>query len=109
MCSASIYDVFPTWYRFMLQIIRTIVSPTPACSMRSRFLSTRQGKNEFLDFVQYFRTLIAAMQNEPLIKLVHVLVVVEGLRAVPSRTEGFCVHLTTLERDVEIAYNAEYN
>ena len=69
--------------------------------MRSRFLSTRQGKNEFSDYIQELRTLIAAIQIDHLLEVVHVTVFMKGLRTGPARTEVFRVHPTTLEGAVE--------
>ncbi|KAG3116100.1 hypothetical protein PI124_g23337 [Phytophthora idaei] len=37
-----------------------------AYRVRSKFLATRQGKNELVDFVQELRALIAGMAADPL-------------------------------------------
>ena len=77
--------------------------------MRSRFLSTRQGKNELTDYVQELRTLMAAMQSDALPQAVHVTIFMEGLRTGVSRTEVFRVHPSTFEEAVRISLNAEQN
>ena len=71
--------------------------------MRSRFLSTRQGKNELTDYVQELKTLMAAMQSDPLPDTVYVTVFMEGLRTGVARTEVFRVHPSTFEEAVSIA------
>ena len=48
--------------------------------MRSRFLSALQGKKELSDYVQELRTLIAAIQLDPLSEMVLVTIFMEGLR-----------------------------
>ena len=77
--------------------------------MRSCCLSTRQGKNELTDYVQEIRTLMAAMQSDPLPEAVHVTIFMEGLRTGIARTEVFRVRPSTLEEAVRIALNAEHN
>ena len=77
--------------------------------MRSRFLAARQGKKELSDFVQELRTLIAAMQLEPLPEAVLVTIFMEGLCAGVARTEVFRVHPFTFEAAVDVALNAEFN
>ena len=106
---ASIDDAFPTWERFKLPLIRTIGPGNQTYRVRSRFLFTRQGKNELSDYVQELRTLIAAMQRDPLPEVVHVTMIMEGLCPGPDRPEVFCVHPTTLEGAVEIAHKADNN
>ena len=77
--------------------------------MRSRFLASRQGKRELADYVQKLRTLLAAMQLEPLAEAVQVTIFMEGLRAGVARTEVFRVHPQTFEEAVDVALNAEFN
>ena len=77
--------------------------------MLSRFLSTRQGKNELMDYVQELRTLMAAMQSDPLPETVYVTVFMDGLRTGAARTEFFRVHPSPFEEAVSIAQNAEHN
>ena len=77
--------------------------------MRSRFLSTRQGKSELTDYVQELRTLIAAMQLDPLPEVVCVTIFMEGLRNGVARTEVFRVHPSTFDEAVKVALNAEFN
>ena len=77
--------------------------------MRSRFLSTRQGRNESTDYVQELRTLMAAMRSDPLPEAVHVTIFMEGLRTGVTRTEVFRVHPSIFEEAVRIALNAEHN
>ena len=77
--------------------------------MRSSFLSTCQGKKELSDYVQELRTLIAAMQLDPLPKMVLVTIFMEGLRTGVARTELFRVHPTSFEAAVDIALSAKFN
>ena len=55
--------------------------------MRSRFLSVRQGKKEPYDYGQELRTVVAAMQLDPLPEMVLVTIFMEGLRTGVARTE----------------------
>ena len=64
---------------------------TQAYRVRSRLLSTRQGKNEVKDYVQELRTLMAAMQSDPLPEAVHVTIFMKGLLTGIARTEVFRV------------------
>jgi hypothetical protein len=80
-----------------------------AYRVRSRFLSTRQGKKELVDFVQELRTLIAGMAADPLPEVVTVTVFMEGLHTGVARTEVFRVHPTSFEEAVNVALNAEFN
>ena len=77
--------------------------------MCSRFLSTRQGKNELMDYFQELRTLMAAMQSDPLPEAVHVTIFMEGLRTGVARTKVFRVHPSTFEEAVRITLDAEHN
>jgi hypothetical protein len=77
--------------------------------VRSRFLSTRQGKKELVDFVQELRTLITGMAADPLPEVVTVTVFMEGLRTGVARTEVFRVHPASLEEAVNVALNVEFN
>ena len=52
------------------------------------------------------RTLMAAMQSEPLPETVYVTVFMEGLRTGVARTEVFRVHPSTFDEAVQ---NAEHN
>ena len=83
--------------------------PNQAYRVRSRFLSARRGKKELSDYVQELRTLIAAMQLDPLPEMVLVTIFMEGLRTGVARTEVFRVHPTSFESAVDIALNAEFN
>ena len=65
-------------------------------------LSIRQGKNELTDYVQELRTLMAAMQSDPLPGTVYVTVFMEGLRTGVSRTDVFRVHPSTFEKAVSL-------
>ena len=71
--------------------------------MRSRFLFTRQGKNELTDYFQELRTLMDAMQFDPIPETVDVTVFMEGLRTGVARTEVLRVHPSTFEEAVSIA------
>ena len=55
------------------------------------------------------RTLLAAMQLEPLAEAVQVTIYMEGLRAGVARMEVFRVHPQTFEEAVDVALNAEFN
>ena len=83
--------------------------PNQAYCVRSRFLSTGQGKNELTDYVQELRTLMDAMQSEPLPETVYVTVFMEGLHTGVARSKAFRVHTSTFEEAVSIAQNAEHN
>ena len=54
--------------------------PNQAYRVRSRFLSACQGKKKQSDYVQELRTLIFAMQLDPLPEMVLVTIFMEGLR-----------------------------
>ena len=82
--------------------------PNQAYRVRSRF-PTRQVKKELTDYVQELRTLIAAMQQNPLAEEVRVTIFMEGLRTGVARTEVFRVQPSTFEEAVSIAFNAEFN
>ena len=77
--------------------------------MRSRFLASRQGKRELSDYVQELRTLLAAMQLDPLPEAVRVTIFMNGLRTGMARTEVFLDHPSTFEEAMGIALNAELN
>ena len=64
--------------------------------MRSRFLSVRQGKKEPYDYGQELRTVVAAMQLDPLPEMVLVTIFMEGLLTGVARTEVFWVRPTSL-------------
>ena len=91
------------------QFVQVFSPPNRAYRVRSHFLSTRQGKNELTDYVQELRTLMAAMQSDPLPEAVHVTIFMEGLRTDIARTEVFRVHPSTFEEAVRIALSAEHN
>ena len=61
------------------------------------------------DYVQELRTLIAAMQLDPLPESVLVTIFMEGLHTGVVRTEVFRVHPSTFEVAEGIALNAEFN
>ena len=82
--------------------------PNQSYRVRSRFLATRKGKKELSDYVQELRTLIAAMQQDPLAEEVRVTIFMEGLRTGVARTEVFRVQPSTFEEAVSVAFNAEF-
>jgi hypothetical protein len=108
-CGTSVDTAFPSWDELKLQLSRVFSPPNQAYRVRSRFLSTRQGKKELVDFVQELRTLIAGMAADPLPEVVTVTVFMEGLRTGVARTEVFCVHPASFEEAVNVALNAEFN
>uniref|UniRef100_A0AAV1UJA2 Retrotransposon gag domain-containing protein n=1 Tax=Peronospora matthiolae TaxID=2874970 RepID=A0AAV1UJA2_9STRA len=108
-CSTSVDIAFPTWESLKSQLVQVFSPPNQAYRVLSRFLSTHQGKNELSDYVQELRTLMAAMQSDPLPEAVHVTICMEGLRTGIARTEVFRVHPSTFEMAVRIALNAEHN
>ncbi|KAG3066804.1 hypothetical protein PI124_g16260 [Phytophthora idaei] len=83
--------------------------PNQAYRIRSRFLATRQGKKELLDYVQALRTLVAETAADPLPEAVTLTVFMEGLRTNAARTEVFRVHPSSFEKAVSVAWNAEHN
>ena len=105
----SVNAAFPTWEMLKKQLTCVFAPPNQAYRVRSRFLATRQGKKELSDYVQELRTLIAAMQQDPLAEEVRVTIFMEGLRTGVTRTEVFRVQPSTFEEAVSIACNAEFN
>ncbi|KAG2978241.1 hypothetical protein PC120_g25355 [Phytophthora cactorum] len=91
------------------QLSRVFAPPHQAYRIRSRFLATRQGKKELLDYVQELRTLIAGTAVDPLPEAVTLTVSMEGLRTSVARTEVFRVHPSSFEEAVSVALNAEHN
>eukprot|EP00644_Phytophthora_capsici_P015780 jgi/Phyca11/50650/gw1.102.88.1 len=108
-CGTSVDAAFPTWDQLKQQLVRVFALPNQAYRIRSKFLATRQGKKELMDYVQELRTLIAGMASSPLPEVVAVTVFMEGLRTGASRTEVFRVHPASFEEAVNVALNAEYN
>ncbi|ETO60134.1 hypothetical protein F444_21632, partial [Phytophthora nicotianae P1976] len=105
----SVDTAFPTWEQLKQQMSRVFARPNQAYRIRSKFLATRQGKKELLDYVQELRTLIAGMAADPLPELVTVTLFMEGPRVSAARTEVFRVHPTSFEEAVDVALNAEHN
>ena len=72
---------FPRWDKLKLDLFRIVLSPPDQdYRVSSRFLSTRQGKNELTGYVQELKTLMATMQSDTLPETVYVTVFMEGLR-----------------------------
>eukprot|EP00644_Phytophthora_capsici_P010107 jgi/Phyca11/50654/gw1.41.308.1 len=108
-CGTSVDAAFPTWDQLKQQLVRVFAPPNQAYRIRSKFLATRQGKKELMDYVQELRTLIAGMASSPLPEAVAVTVFMEGLRTGAARTEVFRVHPASFEEAVNVALNADYN
>ncbi|KAG2771833.1 hypothetical protein PC116_g20563 [Phytophthora cactorum] len=96
----SVDAAFPTWAQLKQQLSRMFAPPNQAYRIRSRFLATRQGKKEVLDYVQELRTLIAGTAVDPLLEVVTLTVFMEGLRTSAARTEVFRVHASSFEEAV---------
>ncbi|KAG3133638.1 hypothetical protein PC128_g26311 [Phytophthora cactorum] len=90
-CGTSVDAAFPTWAQLKQQLSRMFAPPNQAYRIRSRFLATRQGKKELLDYVQELRTLIAGTAADSLPEAVTLTVFTEGLRTSAARTEVFRV------------------
>ena len=87
--------------------------PSQAYRVRSRFLASRKGKKELLYCVQELRTLLAAMELDPLFEEVRVTIFVEDfcgrLCIGIVRTKVFRVHPSPFEKAVDVALRAEFN
>ncbi|GMF46723.1 unnamed protein product [Phytophthora fragariaefolia] len=83
----SVETSFPTWEQLKQQLSRVFAPPNQAYRVRSRFLATRQGKKELVDYVQELRAMIAGIAVDPLPEAVTVTVFMEGLRTGVARTE----------------------
>ena len=108
-CDASVDAAFSTWDSLKIKMVRVFALPDEPYRVRSHFLSSRQGKRELPDYIQELRTLLAAMQLDPLPEEVRVTIFMEGLRTRVARTEVFRVHPSTFEEAVDISLNAEFN
>jgi hypothetical protein len=108
-CGKSVDTAFPSWEELKRQLSRVFSPPNQAYRVRSRFLATRQGKKELVDYVQELRTLIAGMVSDPLPEAVTVTIFMEGLRTGVARTEVFRVHPASFDEAVNVALNAEFN
>ncbi|GMF44512.1 unnamed protein product [Phytophthora fragariaefolia] len=108
-CGTSVEMSFPTWEQLKQQLSRVFAPPNQAYGARSRFLATRQGKKELVDYVQELRTLIAGMAVDPLPEAVTGTVFMEGMRTGVARTEVFRTHPVSFEEAVNVALNAEFN
>ncbi|KAG2979438.1 hypothetical protein PC119_g21471 [Phytophthora cactorum] len=108
-CGTSVDAAFPTWAQLKQQLSRVFAPPNQAYRIRSRFLATRQGKKELLNYLQELRTLIAATAADPLPEAVTLTVFMEGLCTSAARTEVFRVHPSSFEKAVSVALNDEHN
>uniref|UniRef100_M4BTU0 Retrotransposon gag domain-containing protein n=1 Tax=Hyaloperonospora arabidopsidis (strain Emoy2) TaxID=559515 RepID=M4BTU0_HYAAE len=108
-CSTSVDEAFTTWDLLKQQISRVFDPPNQASRVRSHLLSACQGKKELSESFQKLRTLIAAMQLDPIPEMVLVTIFMEGLRTGVAQTEVLRVHPTSFEEAVDIALNAEFN
>ncbi|KAG3235940.1 hypothetical protein PI124_g19037 [Phytophthora idaei] len=108
-CGTSVDAAFPTWAQLKQQLSRMFAPPNQAYRIRSRFLATRQGKKELLDYVQELRTLIAGTAADPLPEAVTLIVFMMGLRTSAARTEVFRVHPSPFGEAVSVALHVEHN
>ncbi|KAG3162506.1 hypothetical protein PC128_g20591 [Phytophthora cactorum] len=108
-CGTSVAAAFATWAQLKQQLSRVFAPPNLAYRIRSRFLATRQGNRELLDYVQELRTLIAGTAADPLPEAITLTVFMKGLRTSAARMEVFRVHPTSFEEAVSVAWNAEHN
>ncbi|KAJ8561736.1 hypothetical protein ON010_g7944 [Phytophthora cinnamomi] len=106
---SSVDQAFPTWDEIEQQLSRVLSPPNHAYRVRSKFLTTRQGKKDLAGYVQELRALIAGMVAQPLPESVTVTVFMDGLRTGVVRTEVFRNHPTTFEEAMAVALNTEYN
>ncbi|GMG15846.1 unnamed protein product [Phytophthora fragariaefolia] len=95
-----------TWEQLKQQLSQVFAPPY---RVRSRFLATRQGKKELVDYVQELRTLITGMAVDPVPEAITVTVFMKGLRKGVARKEVFRVHPTSFEEGVNVALNPEFN
>ncbi|KAG6613595.1 Gag protein [Phytophthora cinnamomi] len=107
--TSSVGQAFPTWDELKRQISLVFSPPNHAYRVHSKFLVTRQGKKDLMDYVQALRTLIAGMFAEPLSESVTITVFMDGLRTGVARTEVFRSRPTSFEEVVAGALNAENN
>ncbi|GMF57236.1 unnamed protein product [Phytophthora fragariaefolia] len=108
-CGTSVETSFPTWEQLKQRLSRVSAPPNQAYRVRARFLDTRQGKKELVDYVQELRTLITGMAVDPLPEAVTVTVFMERLRTGVARTEVFRTHPASFEEAVNVALNAKFN
>ncbi|KAG3077171.1 hypothetical protein PI124_g16267 [Phytophthora idaei] len=108
-CGTSVDAAFPTWAQLKQQLSRVFVPPNQAYRILSRFVATRQGNKELLNYVQELRTLIAGTASAPLPEAVVLTVFMVGLRTSSARTEVFHVSPSSFEEAVSVALNAEHN
>ena len=101
---------FPPPHQGLLkqQISRVVAPPNQAYRTFS-FLICPSGKENLSDYDQELRTLIAAMQLDPLPEIVLATIFMEGLRTGVARTEVFRIYPTFFEAAVDIALYAKFN
>ncbi|GMF54737.1 unnamed protein product [Phytophthora fragariaefolia] len=106
-CGTSVETSFPTWELLKQQLSRVFAPPNQAYRVHSRFLATRQGKKEVVNYVQALRTLIAGMAVDPLPEAVTVAVFMERLRTGVFQTEVFRIHPASFDEAGNVALNVK--
>jgi hypothetical protein len=105
---STVIGAFPSWEQLKHELRLTFLPPNVAYQTRSRFLASRQGKRDLVDYVQELRTLVAGMVADPLPETVLITVFMEGLKVGPARTQLFRTRVSTFEAAVRVALEEDY-